>query len=251
MKLFKSSTCFIALVFVFKTTVAGTWETVTFGYWNQPGVWLGGIVPPYNCSDTIQIKHAVVLDATLTLLANAFLKIDSSGGICGHEKITVNSNARIIKYGILELDSLDIAGGAVNCHPPGSVVLTLNAILTISGSSFTSGGCSVAVGPWFNCLLPEYFFTGTESISENYFPFSLSPNPNTGSFTASFSENLIGKNLQIFSVLGTKVFQTQILCEESSINLPELQTGVYFCVVGLQGTNKIEGLKTQKLVILK
>ena len=105
----------------------------------------------------------------------------------------------------------------------------------------------------------EFFKYSNKPIDDNEFlneiqslaSFSLSPNPSAGSFTANFSENLIGKSLQIFSVLGTKVFQTQILSEESSINLPELQAGVYFCVVGLQGTNKIEGLKTQKLVILK
>lgn len=80
--------------------------------------------------------------------------------------------------------------------------------------------------------------------------FSSSPNPSGGDFTVTFSQNLIGQTLQIFSMFGQKIFQAEIQSKEIGINIPSLRSGVYYCVISTPEGNKILNTKTQKLVIL-
>lgn len=154
--------------------ISAIWTTVSEGYWDSPSVWSTGIAPPYSSSDTFVIEHPIAFMDNLILNAGAFMMIDSSGGLCAHRNITVNAGASIIKYGILEVDSLLIPGGQVNCYIPGEVILWRYAIIS-NGGSLTSN-CSLSIGPWFNCRSPQFDFTGVPEY-ENENTISIFPNP--------------------------------------------------------------------------
>jgi len=217
---------FILCLFLVNVTQAKIFETVSVGYWNSGGVWLGGIAPPYTSSDTFLIKHPILLNATLTLTTGAYLEIDSMGGICGHQQITVNANAKIIEYGILELDILSIPGGIVNCLNPGLVILTQYGVVSNGGSLYIN--CSLSVGPWFDCHLPEYAYTlgvpTTSSLSE----FSFFPNP-FSTQTTLHSDNLLhNATLMVYNCFGQKVRSLVISHSPLVIERGNLASGLYF-----------------------
>jgi hypothetical protein len=220
---------FIIIIFLLAggATKAVTWETVHRGNWSSTAVWLGGNVPPYSCADTILIKHPVVLDSTLSLNSGAHLHIDSMGGICGHQRITVGTGAKIISYGILELDSLVIPGGDVKCLVPGLVVLTHYGFLSNSGNMFTN--CSFSVGPWFDCHLPEYSFAlGMPSLNTTG-GFAVFPNP--FSAQATLQADLVFENatIMITNCLGQTVKQLNNVSGHTiALSREGLLPGLYF-----------------------
>jgi hypothetical protein len=229
-----------------KISNATTWQTVSSGFWNNASIWSTSIVPPSTSSDTFNIQYPVAIQNNLTFNSGAMLTIASAGGICGHYKMTLSSGAKLMKYGILELDSLYIPGGIVTCLAPGSVILTMNGILTLGGSLSVSG-CSFAVGPWFNCQQPEYSFAnGVEEINtlEN---ISFFPNPFTANATISYELIESSKvDITVCDVLGKEISlynnpnQTSGK-HELQINSGNLQLakGMYFVKMKTDNSQKI------------
>ena len=164
------------------------------------------------------------MESSLTLNSGAYFQIDSAGGICGHHTLAVSSGALLIKYGILELDTLLIPGGVVNCIPPGIIVLTQYGIISNGGSfSVTSG---LAVGPWFNCVQPKYSFaTGIKEIN-NLSQTIVFPNPaskeiaimTTASSKLVIISNAIGKPIRFIDSNDATI----------KINVSEYSSGFYF-----------------------
>ncbi len=222
----KKISVFILGMLIFHSAKSTTWVTVSSGYWNSPSVWSSGVVPPHSSSDTFHIKHPIIITSSLAFNSNALFQIDSFGGICGHYTVTCSTGARIIKFGILELDSLLIPGGMVNCYPPGQVILTWAAIIWNSGA-LNSYGSSLAVGPWFNCVQPAYSFeAGIEEISGG--SFSISPNPLTFQTTLTFSEEQKNILVKITDVLGKEIRTINFSGKELIIEKGEMGKGIYF-----------------------
>ena len=240
----KNLIAFVLCLFLVNVTKANKWETVSTGYWNSGGVWLGGIAPPYTSSDTFLIKHPILLNATLTLTAGAYLEIDSMGGICGHQQITVNTNAKIIEYGILELDILSIPGGIVNCLNPGLVILTQYGVISNGGSLYIN--CSLSVGPWFDCHLPEYAYTlgvpTTSSLSE----FSFFPNPFSSQATLQTTNLFHNATLTVYNCLEQTVKEIKNINGQTiTFNRDNLPSGLYF----IRLTEENKTIAVDKLVI--
>ena len=89
-------------------TYATTWETIDKGYWTDTAVWLNGAVPDTMSGDTFVINHPIVISQDLIFTSRAYILITQNGGICGHQKGTLLNSAKLITYGILELDDLVI-----------------------------------------------------------------------------------------------------------------------------------------------
>lgn len=224
---------------------AVTWTTVSSGFWNSGSIWAGGTIPPYSSSDTFNIKHPVVIENDLLFNSGSFVKIDSAGGICGHHNISVFTNAKLIKYGILELDTLRIPGGQVACNATGSVILTEAGIIT-NGGTLSINGCSFAVGPWFNCLQPAYDFAAGIADPMNIDPIRLFPNPGNGQLQAVFSRK---SQLIIADLLGRTLYSQTFTAstENTMIDLSFLENGIYSWITFsdnlLTSRDKIEIIK--------
>ena len=72
---------------------------------------------------------------------------------------------------------------------------------------------------------------------------NLYPNPNNGNFNLNVSNELVGKQYQVFDVKGSLVKQARIGSTQSQIELSNAQKGIYFL--------KIEGYaKAERIVVL-
>jgi hypothetical protein len=228
---------------------ATTWTTISNGFWESGSIWNGGIVPPHTSSDTFLIKHPIVLENNLFLNSGALLKIDSTGGLCGHHNISVFTGAKILKYGILELDSLRIPGGIVTCRATGGVVLTLAAIIS-NGGSLSVSGCSFSVGPWFNCIQPEYHFAIGITENEFFSKVKIFPNPGNGKFEISGIDLPESLALTLFDLLGRKVFSAVLSFSEENLaaDVSNLEDGIYSLIITGESDKVIV---KQKLIISK
>jgi hypothetical protein len=189
-----------------------------------------------------------VLENNLFLYSGSFLRIDTAGGLCGHRNITVNANAKILKYGILELDSLKIPGGQVLCQATGEVVLTLYAIIS-NGGSLSVSGCSFSLGPWFNCVLPAYHFAiGIEEEMMNP-DIKIFPNPNSGIFEISEVDITKKSQLIITDLLGKIIYDEYLNPDHDKIrvDLSFLKNGFYTWIIISENKNCARG----KIEILK
>lgn len=228
------------LILFLQNTNAITWKTIAAGNWATGGVWQGGIAPSYTSSDTIFIKHNIIISNNLSFNANAVLQIDSSGGICGHYTVTVNSGAKILKYGTLDIDVINVPGGLVNFYNPRSAIATQYGVLT-SGGQLNTFGCSFIVGPWFTCQ-----FGGGEGGIEAFetSTFNIYPNPNNGNFVIE-TNTATKQTLQLHDISG-KLVLSQIITGEAKIDMSFLNAGVYNISIY---NNK--GILNRKLVIVK
>lgn len=230
--------------FVFHSAPGVTWKTISPGIWSNPSVWQGGITPPIICGDTILIQHPIVIANTITLTSGAHLIIDNYGGICGHHEMIVQSNAKVIKYGILELDILNVPGGHVLFSPPGNWKLSQYGIIS-NGGYFHVNGAGGAVGPWFDCQMPEYnFLTGVADEGE-FQSINVYPNPSTGNLfiTNEFPET--GTSLRLLNATGAEIMKKDIRGEKK-IEITGLAPGIYFLNLLYK-----DGLKSlqQKIII--
>jgi hypothetical protein len=165
------------------TAGATRWQTSSPGYWRQTTTWMGQAVPPYTSGDTFIITYPVIFDQSLVFNAGAYVQIEAGGGLCGHQNVTMHAGSYMLKYGLLELDTMYIPGGHVLCKLPKEVIFSRYGIIT-NGGSLTIDSCGLAVGPWFQCKLPEYHFQDATAVSseQQKHLISLFPNPNNGSF---------------------------------------------------------------------
>jgi hypothetical protein len=219
----------LILIFAFQFTKAKTWTTISYGYWNSPSVWLGGIAPPLSCSDTFNIKHAVAIFNNVVFNSGSLLNIDTTGGICGHNNVSIKSGAKFYLRGIFQVDTLFVPGGKVYMYSPGSVTLTCSGIIS-NGGSMTISGASLVVGPWFNCRNPEYQFTGIEELSDKT-EIKLFPNP------ASQKLNILTEN----GSENSEIIVINCLCEEilkipftNSVDVSKLSAGFYYLRIASQ-----------------
>ncbi len=219
---------------------ATVWQTNGYGYWNNGSTWQGGISPPYTSADTFYINHPIVYESTITLQQGAYFVIDTLGGICGHETIIVETGATLYTYGILESDILLIPGGEVY-GLFGIMILTTYGQLSNGGAMNVTGGGALAVGPWFECIMPQYsFLTSVNEIKTstvNFFPNPASTEMNIESETdISYIKitDVTGKSIQVNNNKG------------NNFSLSGKSSGLYFVSVF---DNKNNFIATQKILI--
>lgn len=156
---------------------ARVYSSIQKGQWSDPYIWANAEAPGNQTGDTVIIRHYIDVRSDLFMNSGAHLKIDSSGGLCGHISLTVYQNASFYKNGSLQIDSLFVKGGYVIFDGPGAAILYRQASLTLSGAYMRVKGGSFEVGPWFNCTTRPSE-TGL-SRPENSF-VSVYPNPANG-----------------------------------------------------------------------
>ena len=216
------------------SALPATWTTISPGYWNNPAVWSTGIVPPYASADTFIIHHPVAFEDNIILNAGAFMQIDSTGGLCAHNNITVNTGAAILKFGILEADSMDIPGGTVNCIMPGELILWKYETISNGGSFYSD--CTFNVGRWFECLRPWFgYMSVSEYESENN--ISIFPNPANDDLTIETPRNSL---LEISNIESQLIKTFAVSSIKTNIDISALPCGVYIVKV-----------KTEKGVVVK
>lgn len=220
---------FVFFFLIFESVQSTTWETISYGYWNDGLTWTTGVAPPYSSSDTFIIKHPIVYGDDLIFNSGASVQIDSAGGICGHHTVIVKQNAEIISYGIFEADTLLIEGGTVLFLQPGEVILTKHGQLTVTGA-YMYVNCAMEVGLWFDCVQPQYSFaTGIEELTMS--SFRLYPNPAKDILKIEVPSNQVSPlSLKIFDISGKKLIEHHYENSNTGmliIPIAELNNGYY------------------------
>ena len=231
---------------LFTTTNAKTWETISHGFYDNPTVWMGDEVPEITTNDTILIKHPLVLTHDLIFDNGTDITIESEGGICGHQKMSMLSDTKLVSYGILELDSLYINGGDMD-FLDGHVILSTWAMLEgPEPSSFTISGAAGAVGLWFECLSPYYDFVtvDTEEVSVPE-PIKVYPTQVNEFITIEFHKTIPDTEISLIDfngrILSRQHFNNQ---QKLNVDLRPWPTGWY--IVGIRNENGIEHHKVFK-----
>jgi hypothetical protein len=137
--------------FVSTNAFAITYHTTSSGYWSNSNIWLNGVAPSTNTSDSIIISNFIEFTSDLDFLPNAYVRIDSSGALCGHYTITFNSNTLMQCYGILENDTFISSGGQIYFYQGAHIIWNQYGTFN-NGASLTSTNAHLEVGPWFQCL---------------------------------------------------------------------------------------------------
>jgi hypothetical protein len=239
---------FVVLIIGFKSLSATIWETATKGFWQDSTVWVGSVAPETTSSDTFLINHPIVIENDLTLEPGAYMLIDSTGGICGHQIAEVLNNAVLEVFGILELDELYVNSGFVHIFK-GNVKLTTYAEIRGQGGRLkVDDDAKFVVGEWFECLLPYYAFAldNTARLSDNPIleATTIYPNPFTNFFTITnpYKE---WSQIKISDLFGREVyFNSMYASEEQKIDLHTWSKGVY--VVTLSNNQRKESFRVVK-----
>ena len=216
---------FICLFFIHFNLFASSFITEANGVWNNTGTWENGNIPPFSNSDTVVIKHLILLPADLTLLNGAYLKIDSTGGLCGHFKINVSASTSFLKYGFLQIDALNMTGGEVNLLPPGNTIFTQYGLLT--GGVFNNTS-NFNVGPWFQCQLPEYQTINSLKDRKINTETRCYPNPVDDLITFDLPPSADTYLYFIYDTKGAIVLQDELFYHQSTIDVSVLKAGLYY-----------------------
>jgi hypothetical protein len=227
----KRSICFkFILLFLFSSVLrisAGSYFTVASGNWNSTIVWLNGQVPPLAGTDSIFIATDVMYTNSLNLVSSTYLRIDTSGSLCGHERFRIQQGSKVDNYGDLNADSLFINGGLVTNY--GLILLTNMAVLTNGGSFVNSG--MMQIGATFLCPEKTAATGIIENESENN-SINFFPQPAKQNEEIHFNFNGGGENylIRIFSVTGQFIAEIPIT-ENHTFYLTGISPGIYFAFV--------------------
>jgi len=218
---------FLLATFVFADIAvnATNFTTAVNGNWSNQGCWVNGAIPSFVNSDTVIIKHHIVLPSNLTLLNGAHLQIESTGGLCGHVQLFVNTGTSVIKFGILEIDVLNMTGGTVDLLPPGNTIFTQYGLL--SGGVFNNTS-NFFVGPWFECQMPEYQFLNGLNDKHNSVAIKIFPNPVEQLIYIDMPNHVKESTCLIFDSKGALLLQKQLIQPQKQIDVSELQQGLFF-----------------------
>ncbi len=216
----------IAFLMVEITLNAKTFTTYKRGYWQDSSTWQNREMPGFTFEDTIIIKHKVNIKHNLTLNSGAYMRIDTSGGICGHQLITVYTSALIYKYGNLQIDTMILIGGKVILDGPEETIFSAYASVSGQGASLWVKGAPLRVGPWFECSSGN-FESNITSIKNNNW-MRVYPNPNQGKMQFYYAYGTPAGKIRITDASSKIVFEK--LYEEAvgDIDISNLDNGVYY-----------------------
>ena len=233
----------VLLCFISNIGFAKVYQTQRSGAYTDSFSWLNNQAPGLTSSDTILIKDFIDLSNTMTLKSGAYMEIDTGGRLCGHQTATIESGARLISYGILQLDSLQVYGGNVEVKGPGTTIFTRSVILQIAGASFKVSGSRVSVGPWFVCANPQQDGAVKSFNKKNALP--VFPNPCADKIQFQIDPSLINQPLVLYDMNGKIIFETMTSSERMIIDVSQLPNGIYW----LQILAKQEAMQQQIISI--
>lgn len=175
--------------------------------------------------------------------SGAHLKIDSSGGLCGHISLTIYQNASFYKNGSLQIDSLFVKGGYVIFDGPGAAILYRQASLTQSGAYMRVKGGSFAVGPWFTCTTRPSE-SSLNDPAEQF--FSVYPNPSHGLFHITSGQE-VAAEVQVYAANGQRIFAKLLTDEQNRfyIDLNGYPGGLYTLSITFSS-----GMQFSRLLVL-
>ncbi len=218
---------------------AATFSTVSSGVWGSPGVWANNLIPPLAGGDTVYIRHYIMFSSSINLATSTYMRIDTMGTLCGHQRFFVPGGSSIDNYGELYADSLIINGGDVTNY---NFIHMANMAMVTNGGSFQNAGGSMVVGNSFLCGEKSNGIADRED--EGY--FLVYPLP------VRAGEEIHIKNLpatctvQIYSLTGQLLYETKTARGEG-IRLASLDAGTYF----IQAFMADELLFRKKLIVIE
>ncbi len=204
---------------------ATSWQTANSGYWSDPGTWVSGTVPPLQINDTIVISHPVAVSGDLDVGHLGFVTIDSTGGICGHQRLRLDSSGLVLCSGVLQMDSLIVLDGIMYCLQPSRVIIQTSAFVALGGFLQVLG--LMQVGQWFNCQMPQFAFTGVSDPAASAV-IDAFPNPTLGKFHLKWEGGELMQSLTVRDVHGQIVAEQSLYVEsETAMDLSGLPAGLY------------------------
>ncbi|HLG33764.1 MAG TPA: T9SS type A sorting domain-containing protein [Bacteroidia bacterium] len=145
---------------------------------------------------------------------------------------------------VVKTDSLGKSG--CNEYPPSVTVgtysiQTANVLLTTSSQlNQSSIGANIQSG---GDVITFCISNGVDEIESSKFGFEIFPNPTEGKFTVVVGSGSINR-IEIYNMLGEKIYEQKIVSEKTEINLSYQRAGIYFVSV----RNEKNNLATRKLV---
>lgn len=103
-----------------------------------------------------------------------------------------------------------------------------------SPNSISTPGChqSLPATVAYDVFLVKFTDSGPTKIETNNKTqidnYTIYPNPNTGNFTLTIKDKLIGSEISIYNTLGQLVMKATLNSTDNQINLQEFNTGVYY-----------------------
>jgi hypothetical protein len=172
------------------------------------GWWCSGV----NTANMTSGSSGVYLNSTFSLMSSAVIPDTAWVGLPANFNATTNDPGATIMwdYGDLSTDS-----GAMTSHTyiaPG--VFSVTVIIS-------NGGCSDTI--WHNVVV----LLGTNIPRHIQLGFDVMPNPSNGEFNIT-SKSGAEKEIEVYNVLGDVVFTSTFTGNTTSINLTNLEKGVYF-----------------------
>ncbi|MCC7296735.1 MAG: T9SS type A sorting domain-containing protein [Bacteroidia bacterium] len=222
---------YIALLLLFSNCKlhANTWHTAKSGNWNSSSTWQETGNPSFKTNDTFFINHRVVFSENLLFKNNSIVKIDSTGGLCGHHTITLIEGAHFDVSGKLYCDSLLLHGGNMDGYSPAEIAITEFMQLKYSGSFYKSHGNYLKVGDQFTCVSEAGFKNLSQELVLKPISLTVYPNPSEGEVHFDIHESGNNFHLTITDLTGSIVYsksQTQVQ-DLFTLTLP-LSNGIYF-----------------------
>jgi hypothetical protein len=233
----KIKSFFILLsIFCFSLSHSAKFVTISSGNWNSPSSWQGGLAPSFNCTDSVYINNYIIFNSTLTL--TSYLKIDSTGTLCGHERINLYGG-NSYNYGTIQCDSLMM--NQCNFYSYGTLIIKYYGQLWSAGSYFYNNG-SLAVGPDFTC--GEKNEIGIKELEEST-EITIYPQPAllNEEITITLPENSQTGFISVINSIGETVFSSARITEQKiSFSHP----GTYLLLF----TSKNKKTRCRKLIVL-
>jgi hypothetical protein len=112
---------------------------------------------------------------------------------------------------------------------PGSFV---DAHITTTGTFCDGGSGSPIVALPDEKSAEEQPAPGKQTVVRGIKSVKLYPNPNNGRFTIALTNIGVEATVSVYNVLGSRVYNSSVNNQtDMSVNLPELQKGIYFVKV--------------------
>lgn len=202
-----------------------TYTSVAHGYWSASSIWDTGVSPGFNSGDTIIISHAVYLNQDFDSQSGCYILINAGAGICGHQVMTLNSS-KLDNYGTLELDKINVLGSLVYTYPNSESILTQQVHITGPTPAGWYNNGYLAVGPWFDCSLPEYGVVSDVLENEDLNEVKFIQRGDQLCYYSSQLEKVM--RITVYDSFGRQMQNTSAI--NGVLNLGTHSTGIYFIV---------------------
>ncbi len=119
-------------------------------------------------------------------------------------------------------------------------------IITVPGEYWVvvnneANGCSTA-----SDSMKVDTVTGIEQLTVNSGQLTIYPNPTSGQFTIKLNDNQNGYTVEVYNVMGEKVYQSVLNNSQNDIDLSSQSTGMYFVYL-----KSAEGVEVGKVLVTK